>query len=203
MKITILTRLFFLALVMLPKISYSQEYSYEKNSEIEFTSELPSLDKEDPIRSNPLYKKADQYINEMRYYAAISVYDSLYTTYKDNELLLLGRGMCHKKIENFDLAMADYNTLLKIDSSNAAAWSNRGMLHMAMGNLDLALSDYHISIELAPEEAGMYYNRFWAYFYQDNFEMACQDLESALEFGFTENFGPEAQELRDYYCKKE
>ncbi|MCJ8288416.1 MAG: hypothetical protein HRT58_00175 [Crocinitomicaceae bacterium] len=197
-----ITRLLILVLITISKVSYSQEYDHQKNSEIEFTSELPSLaDEEDPIRSNPLYEKANQFVREMLYYAAISVYDSLYLTYEKNKLLLLGRGMCHKKVENYDLAMKDYNTLLEIDSLNAAAWSNRGMLHMAMGNLDLALSDYDISIELATEEAGMYYNRFWVYFYQDNFEMACKDLESAIKFGFTENFGPEAQELLDYYCK--
>lgn len=198
-----ITRLLILILIMNSNVSYSQEYDYQKNSEIEFTSELPSLtDEGNPIRSNPLYQKASQYISEMQYHAAISIYDSLYLSYQDNEFLLLGRGLCHKKVENYDLAMKDYNALLKIDSLSAAAWSNRGMLHMAMGNLDLALSDYHISIELAPEEAGMYYNRFWAYFYQDKFEMACQDLESALKFGFTENFGTEAQELHDHYCKK-
>lgn len=197
-------RVLILTFITLTHLAYSQEYDHQKNGEIEFISELPSYgEKEDSIRSNPLYQKASRLIDEMRYYEAIVIYDSLYPDYQKNERLLLDRGMCHKKVENHDLSMKDYNTLLEIDSTNAAAWSNRGMLHMAMGNLDLALSDYSKSIEFAPDEAGMYYNRFFVYFYEDNFELACMDLQSAIRLGFTENFGTEAQELYDYYCNEE
>lgn len=202
MKISIIQ--LFVSLLLFASNAHAQQYSHEKNSSIEFTSALPSLSsEEDSIRSNPLYQQANQLISQKQYYAAISLFDSLYPSFKQSKLLLLGRGMCYKKVANYTLAMNDYNAILAKDSLFAVAWSNRGMLHMAMGNLELALVDYDRSIQLAPEEAGMYYNRFFAHFYMDNLEEACQDLTSALANNFTEKLGPEAQEIHDYYCQKE
>lgn len=60
--------------------------------------------------------------------------------------------------KDFEGAIIDYNSVIKIDPNNAKAFYNRGEAKFKLGDLEGARSDYEIAIGLDPD-AGKYYDK--------------------------------------------
>lgn len=58
------------------------------------------------------------------------------------------RGISHDKNGDYESAIADFTTVLELDSSNASAFFNRGSTHDAAGRTHLAIRDYTAAMAL-------------------------------------------------------
>lgn len=73
------------------------------------------------------------------------------------------RGNAHNLKRQYKLALADYDTAIRLNPDYAAAYNNRGNAHEDLGHLDLAIADYSKAIALDPADPSAYNNRAFAY----------------------------------------
>ncbi|HLF76873.1 MAG TPA: protein kinase [Dehalococcoidia bacterium] len=71
----------------------------------------------------------------------------------------LDRGARYYDQKQYDLALADYESALKLDPKNARAYSGIGRVLHAQKNEDLALENYNKAIALDPSNASFYTGR--------------------------------------------
>ena len=69
------------------------------------------------------------------------------------------RGVAWKNKGEYDLAIADYNTAIKLDKNYVSAYSNRGVALYRKGDNDRALVEYNKALQLDPNDADVYNNR--------------------------------------------
>ena len=100
---------------------------------------------EEAVRKDPSDVKsrgelADLYFAEKRFDDAITQYTALIDAKKDVELAALGRGNAYRELQKYDLATADYQTVVSIgltgemanvDSSLEAAYYGLGVIDLA------------------------------------------------------------------------
>lgn len=70
---------------------------------------------------------------------------------KPTENKYLVRGNCYMAIEEFDLALSDFNSSIEIDPEFARAYYRRGILYKKMELLEKAVQDFKKAIELDPK----------------------------------------------------
>ncbi|MEE3349650.1 MAG: tetratricopeptide repeat protein [Candidatus Gastranaerophilaceae bacterium] len=70
---------------------------------------------------------------------------------KPTENKYLFRGNCYMALEEFDLALADFNSSIEIDPEFARAYYRRGILYKKMELLENAARDFKKAIELDPK----------------------------------------------------
>ena len=73
--------------------------------------------------------------------------------------LLVNRALLWAEKGEIDLAIADYDTAIKIDPRSPIAHNNRGNLHRLKKDIDKAIADFTEAINLDPDYAGAYNNR--------------------------------------------
>ena len=64
------------------------------------------------------------------------------------------RGISHDKNGDYESAIADFTTVLKLDANNASAFFNRGSTHDAAGRTQLAIRDYTAAMALDESKSG-------------------------------------------------
>ncbi|HEY9867913.1 MAG TPA: tetratricopeptide repeat protein, partial [Candidatus Obscuribacterales bacterium] len=74
----------------------------------------------------------------------------------DPENYLL-RGKCFFHMQNFELAIQDFNKVLQFSPNYYQAFLWRGTAHAKLGNDDLAIKDYEQAIRLRPQLASRYF----------------------------------------------
>jgi Tfp pilus assembly protein PilF len=62
------------------------------------------------------------------------------------------RGFKYYKEGKYDLALADYDTAIKLEPKNGKAYSRRGCVYAAQEKFDLAIADGKKAIELEPHK---------------------------------------------------
>jgi tetratricopeptide (TPR) repeat protein len=67
------------------------------------------------------------------------------------------RGTIYSALGQYDLAIADCNKAIELDSRLAIAYNNRAKAYYYKGQNDLAIRDYNKAIELDPELTVAYY----------------------------------------------
>ena len=70
---------------------------------------------------------------------------------KPTENKYLFRGNCYLELEEFDLALSDFNSAIEIDSEFARAYYRRGILYKRLEQLEKAENDFKKAIELCPK----------------------------------------------------
>lgn len=69
------------------------------------------------------------------------------------------RGITYGFKKQYQLALADFDQVIKINPKSAETFSTRGLLRMETGDIFGALSDVEKAVELEPENPQMYLNR--------------------------------------------
>jgi len=91
------------------------------------------------------------------------------------------RGLAYFKKGQYDRAIADYDTALKLNPKNAIVYYNRGSTYGKKGQYDRAIADYGAAIKLNPKYAAAYNNRAWTYFKWGKATKGLPDANRALE----------------------
>jgi tetratricopeptide (TPR) repeat protein len=90
------------------------------------------------------------------------------------------RGVAWKNKGEYDLAIADYNTAIKLDKNYVSAYNNRGVALYRKGDNDRALVEYNSALRLAPSDADVYNNRGISFNEKGDFDRAIADYSEAI-----------------------
>lgn len=110
-------------------------------------------------------------------------------------------GFQHTKLKKYKKAVEYFNKALLLDKNDPLALNNRGLALYHLNDLKGALADINKSISLYPGNAYAYKNRALVYLAQKKSTLACADLAKANEYGFTEMYGDEVNDLLRSNCK--
>lgn len=80
----------------------------------------------------------------------------------------------------YALAIAHFDAVLRQQPGNAAAYFGRGTAYSRLGEIDKAMADYTEAIRLAPNDAGAYARRGLSYNLRGELDNAIQDFTAAL-----------------------
>lgn len=92
----------------------------------------------------------------------------------------LMRAEAYEKQGMVDKALADYATVIEVNSKFDAAYSYRGLLFLNTGQYENAIADFTTAISLVPDNAHAYNNRGKAYRLIGRTEPALQDINKAI-----------------------
>lgn len=98
----------------------------------------------------------------------------------DDTALLTVRARISNELRLFDIAIADYTTLIGLNQTQSSLYSNRGGAWYSKGNIDKALSDYDEAIRLNPNSAYSHSNRGLAWFDKGDYDQAISDFNNAI-----------------------
>jgi tetratricopeptide (TPR) repeat protein len=91
------------------------------------------------------------------------------------------RGYAYYEQEEYDQAITDYNSTLKLDPKYTLAYINRGLAYYEQGEYDQAIADYSSAIKLDPKFTYAYDNRGLAYSRKGEYDQAIADYSSAIK----------------------
>ncbi len=90
------------------------------------------------------------------------------------------RGNAYTSKGEFDLAIQDYNELIKLNPNYAKPFNNRGVAYQKRGDYDLALKDFDAAIDLDPNYANAFANRAEIYQKKGDYPNALKDFDKAI-----------------------
>jgi len=90
------------------------------------------------------------------------------------------RGTNHYKLDQHQLAIADFNEAIHIKPDYAAAYNNRGSAYFNLGQTQRAIEDYNEAIRLKPNFAAAYNNKGSVYFKLGQYQQAIEDYSEAI-----------------------
>ena len=79
-----------------------------------------------------------------------------------------------------ELAIEDFDSILRINPKDTAAYVNRGTAYSRKGDQDRAITDYDIAIRLDPHLGEAYADRGRAYSLKANWRQTIADCDAAL-----------------------
>ena len=91
------------------------------------------------------------------------------------------RGEAYKDIEEYDIAIEDFDKAIQLNPNDAGAYSNRGAVYNNKGNFDAAIANFEEAIQLNPNYAGAYNNRGKSYNDKGELDRAIADYDKAIE----------------------
>ncbi len=103
-------------------------------------------------------------------------------------------GEHQKAIEYFDKAIA-------LAPDEALGYSNRSYSKLKLDDVKGAMKDINESIKLYPSNSYAYKIRALIFLEKNKLDDACKDLSLAIEYEYTEQYGPEVNELIEKHCK--
>ena len=95
------------------------------------------------------------------------------------------RGLAYANKNLQELAIADFDEVLKIDSKDTAALGNRGRAYQARGQYDRAIADLSTLIGLLPGSERAYNERGLAHLHKGELAPALADFEKAIAINAT------------------
>jgi tetratricopeptide (TPR) repeat protein len=100
---------------------------------------------------------------------------------RDRTATLVNRGIIYNARRQFNKAIADFDSAIKINPNFAAAYLNRGNSYFFQRHFDKAHADYSKAIDLQVAELDYaYYDRSLIYQRQKKYPEAQSDLQAAL-----------------------
>ncbi len=134
-----------------------------------------------------LYYRANSYINLNKYDEAIIDLTKLIELNDSNIAEKYNnRGNAYLKIKNFELALNDFNSAIKLEPFYANYIFSRAYLYQTTGKLLEAISEYDRVIELDPDNCIALTNRGEAYYELGEKDMAKIDFLKAKEMDYME-----------------
>jgi tetratricopeptide (TPR) repeat protein len=89
-------------------------------------------------------------------------------------------GIAYFNKDDYDRAIADYTSALRIDPNYAKAYFNRGNAYGMKGDYDRAIADFTSALRIDPNYAKAYNSRGFAYFNKGDYDRAIADHTSAI-----------------------
>jgi tetratricopeptide (TPR) repeat protein len=93
------------------------------------------------------------------------------------------RGNAYRELQQYKMALQDYNTALAKKPDFYKAYNNRGNVYFDQKNYQMAINDYNKAISLNPRYSYAWLNRGLAYYEMKNRGLACNDLKRANDLG--------------------
>ena len=90
------------------------------------------------------------------------------------------RGSARTTKGDYELAIQDYDSSIKLNPNLSNAFNNRGLAHRKKGANDRAIADFTAAIALSPDDAGPLANRGQAYETARDYERALKDFNEAI-----------------------
>ena len=102
--------------------------------------------------------------------------------------LYLDRGFIYLKKEDYDKAIADFDSAIELNPKNPDAYLMRGISYSGSGKTDRALADFDNAIEnftqaikLKPKDPDAWWGRGHAYLGKEDYDNAIEDLTQAIK----------------------
>lgn len=134
-----------------------------------------------------LLKLTDVYENQDRYEDAIEIYNRLIDlNSKDKGMYYRYRSFCYENLEQYDLALADFEQYGQIDEKNCYFYSHRAHLYQKLKQFDKSLEDINQALVLYSEANAnhpehLYISRAEIHEQMENLQMAEEDFTKAIE----------------------
>jgi tetratricopeptide (TPR) repeat protein len=137
---------------------------------------------EQPENALALAQRGSMLLEEKKYAAALTDFDSAeYYGYRE-PALYINRGITKEKLNKLDAALADFSHAIRIVPS-VKAYNLRANCYFKKGNYESAIADYTQSLALDANQADVYYNRGIACHYARRKKEACANLQTAISLG--------------------
>ena len=91
------------------------------------------------------------------------------------------RGDIYLALKQYDLAIADYNHAIELNSTWMWRWVNRGEAYLRENQIDRAIQDFEQVIKLNPDYAMGFLDRGIARMNQNNIDAALADFQTGLK----------------------
>jgi tetratricopeptide (TPR) repeat protein len=91
----------------------------------------------------------------------------------------------YKYLEQYDLALADYDKAIALDPLLYLAYCNRAVVLGKMGREEQAIEDYSQALSMRPDVAQIYFERGQVYLRTGKRELASKDFRKACALGGT------------------
>jgi Tfp pilus assembly protein PilF len=99
------------------------------------------------------------------------------------------RGNAYRDMEQYGLAMQDYNKAISLNPKLEKTFNNRGNIYFDQRNFEMAIEDYNRALALNPSYNLAYLNRGLAYHALKKNHLACPDFKKACELGDCDGIG--------------
>ena len=101
------------------------------------------------------------------------------------------RGVAALDAGDFDRAISEFSTAIRLDQNNSIGYFNRGIAYFNKTDFDRAISDFTQAVRIDPNFADAYYWRGYCHMYKLDFARAIPDFENVLRI---DPFYPDARE---------
>ncbi len=132
---------------------------------------------------------------------AHALYVDLHEAHPDDLVIMNNMGFLALRLENFPEAITWFTKALEVKADDAVVMNNLGYAQFREGDTEAALTNVQRSIELYPSNSYAYRNLGLIQQSKGLKNEACTAFEAALRLGFTQQYGPEVEDLRKTGCR--
>jgi len=154
----------------------------------------------DPENTFLLVYRGDAYGQTGEYNKALTDYKTVLEINSHHFQARFNRGLLFNLINDYENAKKDFDIIIQSNTDHAPSYNYRSYSLLKLGMLNEALADVNKSIEML-ENPMAFRNRALIYFAMDSTDKACLNLTFAIDTGFGEKFGSEAQDLFNLHCR--
>jgi tetratricopeptide (TPR) repeat protein len=112
---------------------------------------------------------------------SITLWSDMIEKYPDNPDGFCYRAEAYNNIQNFNNALSDYNTAIKIDSTKDNFFNDRGNLFRNEKEFDKAILDYEKAIQINPKSWVVYNNLGIVYTYKKKYDEALNCYDKSVD----------------------
>jgi uncharacterized protein (TIGR02145 family) len=110
-----------------------------------------------------------------------------------------GRGLSYGGIGEYDRAIADFESMMRLNPNDGLAYNYRGIIYGKKDDFDRAISDFDTSLMLAPSLGDkVYYLRGLAHLGKGNVDRAIADFTQAIEINLSKTPSAEVYLVRGF-----
>lgn len=114
---------------------------------------------------------------------------------------IVNLGFKYQLLERHKEALVYFDKAVNLDPEGPLGYSNRSFSKLKLGDTNGAMTDINKSLKIMPSNSWAYKIRAMIYIQQGKTKKACADLQTALEWGYTEQYGDEVEQLIQTNCQ--
>lgn len=182
---------------------------FEKSLKIQITNEIAIIGKVNTLIKKEKTKEALEYVdkniasntnspishfarglifnNKEQYKKAIEDFDFALENGKGDQIsqAYIYRGMANQGLREFDKAIEDFSTYIKMDPTNTNALYYRGFVYYLLEDYDNAIIDFDKVLSIDENNAYAYYNLGMSYYRTNKLILACKNFQEACQLKVT------------------